>query len=113
MRTVTSTAASLLATTAACVLLAGCSGSFHVGSTPKLPANELSGTVAEKLAATTGQPEPDVTCPEDLAGKVGTTTRCTLTASDGMTAGVSIKVTSVEGSQINFDIKVDDKPSSS
>ncbi|WP_370269205.1 DUF4333 domain-containing protein [Streptomyces sp. V4I8] len=24
-----------------------------------------------------------VTCPEELTGKVGTTTRCTLTASDG------------------------------
>lgn len=105
-------AASILATTAAALLLAGCSGSVHVGtSTPKLGADKLADTVAEKLAATTGQPKPQVTCPEDLAGKVDTTTRCTLTAADGTTMGVTVTVTSVDGTQINFDIKVDDKPS--
>lgn len=106
--------ASLLATVAAGVLLTACSGEIHAGtSTPKLPADKLADTVAEKLAATTGQPKPDVACPEDLAGKVDTTTRCTLTAGDGTTLGVTVTVTSVEGTQINFDIKADDKPSSS
>ncbi|WP_373305831.1 hypothetical protein [Streptomyces filipinensis] len=37
----------------------------------------------EKPAARTGRPKPRVTCPEDLAGKAGTTTRRTLTADDG------------------------------
>ncbi|WP_425587755.1 DUF4333 domain-containing protein [Streptomyces plumbiresistens] len=63
--------------------------------------------LAEKLAATTGQPKPDITCPEDLAGKVGTTTRCTLTADDGSTLGVTVKVTSVDENQINFDFEAD------
>lgn len=105
------TAVSLLTTTAVGVLLAGCSGEIHAGtSTPKLPADELSTTVAEKLAATTGRPEPDITCPEDLEGEVGTTTRCKLTADDGSTLGVTVTVTSVDGSQIRFDIKADDTP---
>ncbi|MFF0567317.1 DUF4333 domain-containing protein [Streptomyces sp. NPDC004041] len=101
-----------LSAVAAGALLVGCSGSVSVGnSDPKLSSDKLATTVSEKLAATTNQPEPDITCPEDLAGKVGTTTRCTLTANDGSTLGVSVKVTSVEGDQINFDIKADDTAS--
>lgn len=91
------------------VLLAGCSASVSVGnSEPKLSADKLATTVSEKLAAAMDRPEPDITCPEDLLGKVGTTTRCTLTADDGATLGVTVTVSSVDGSHINFDIKVDD-----
>ncbi|MFJ9885190.1 DUF4333 domain-containing protein [Streptomyces sp. NPDC091287] len=93
-------------------LLVGCSASAGVGSSEsKLSKDKLSATVAEKLAETTGQPEPDITCPEDLAGKVGTTTRCILTAGDGSTLGVTATVTSVDGDQVNFDIKADDEAS--
>ncbi|MFF2504813.1 DUF4333 domain-containing protein [Streptomyces sp. NPDC058067] len=100
-----------LSAVAAGALLVGCSGSVSVGkSDPKLSKAKLADTVGEKLAATTGQPKPDVTCPEDLVGKVGNTGRCTLTASDGSTLGVTVKVSSVEGSNINFDIKADEKP---
>ncbi|WP_030351591.1 DUF4333 domain-containing protein [Streptomyces scopuliridis] len=107
-----SAAPSILSAIAAGVLLAGCSASVDVGtSTPKLSADKLATTVAEKLAATTGQPKPDITCPEALAGKVGTTTRCTLTADDGSTLGVTVKVSSVEGDEINFDIKADETAS--
>lgn len=107
-----SAATSILSAVAASALLTGCSASVEAGtSTPKLSADKLATTVAEKLAATTGQPKPDVTCPEDLAGKVGTTTRCTLTAGDGSTLGVTVKVTSVDGDQIDFDIKADEKSS--
>ncbi|MEU0282166.1 DUF4333 domain-containing protein [Streptomyces sp. NPDC088147] len=107
-----SAATSILSAVAAGALLVGCSASVEVGSsTPKMSTDKLATTVAEKLAATTGQPKPDITCPEDLAGKVGTTTRCTLTADDGSTLGVTVKVTSVEGDQINFDIKADETAS--
>ncbi|MFI7287660.1 DUF4333 domain-containing protein [Streptomyces anulatus] len=77
-------------------------------SESKLSTDKLSATVAEKLAETTGRPEPDVTCPEDLAGKVGTKTRRTLTAGDGSSLGVTATVTSVDGDQINFDIEADE-----
>ncbi|MEU1013912.1 DUF4333 domain-containing protein [Streptomyces sp. NPDC088810] len=93
-------------------MLIGCSGSVTVEkSKPTLSADELATTVSEKLAARTGRPKPHITCPEDLAGKVGTTTRCTLTADDGSTLGVTVTVSSVEGKQINFGIKADDKAS--
>ncbi|MFJ3934951.1 DUF4333 domain-containing protein [Streptomyces parvus] len=101
-----------LSAVAAGALLVGCSGSVSVGnSEPKLSSDKLATTVSEKLAATTNQPKPDITCPEDLAGKVGATTRCTLTAKDGSTLGVSVKVTSVEGDKIDFGIKADDTAS--
>ncbi|MEV6834407.1 DUF4333 domain-containing protein [Streptomyces sp. NPDC051133] len=97
---------------AAGVLLAGCSASVKVGaSEPKLSREKLASTVSAKLAAATGRPKPHVTCPEDLAGKVGTTTRCTLTADDGSTLGVTVRVTSVEDGRIHFDFKADDKAS--
>jgi hypothetical protein len=101
-----------LTAVAAGVLLVGCSASVSAGkSEPKMSADKLATMVAEKLAATTGRPKPNITCPEDLAAKVGTTTRCTLTADDGSTLGVNVKVTSVDGDQINFDIKADDTAS--
>ncbi|GEK04633.1 DUF4333 domain-containing protein [Streptomyces sp. ATE26] len=92
------------------VLLSGCSASVSVG-TPKLSAGKLASTLSAKLAATTGRPKPHITCPEDLKGKVGTTTRCTLSADDGSTLGITVKVTSVEDGKINFDYKADDKVS--
>ncbi|MFD8374449.1 DUF4333 domain-containing protein [Streptomyces sp. NPDC059688] len=107
-----SAATSILSAVASGVLLVGCSASVHAEkSTPKLSADKLATTVAEKLAASTGQPKPNVTCPEDLAGKVGNTTRCKLTANDGSTLGVTVKVSSVDGDRINFDIKADDTAS--
>ncbi|MFJ8859243.1 DUF4333 domain-containing protein [Streptomyces sp. NPDC102451] len=118
-----------LATVAAGALLVGCSGSVSIGnaepkksdgaagsedsagsSAPRVSATELGDTVAEKLAATTGQPKPDVTCPDDLVGKVGTTTRCTLKAADGSTLGVTVTVTAVNGDKIDYDIKADNTP---
>ncbi|MFE5123696.1 DUF4333 domain-containing protein [Streptomyces sp. NPDC056669] len=107
-----SAATSILSAVAAGVLLVGCSASVSVGkSTPKLSADKLATIVAEKLAATTGRPEPHIARPEDLVGKVGNTTRCKLTADDGSTLGVSVTVSSVDGNQINFDVRADDTAS--
>ncbi|MFI7409593.1 DUF4333 domain-containing protein [Streptomyces sp. NPDC049627] len=101
----TSLASWSLAAAAAAALLVGCS------SEAKLSKDEVANTMAEKLAAQTGQPKPDITCPEDLVGKVGASLRCTLTGSDGVSLGVTAKVTSVDGDTVDYDIKVDEKPS--
>lgn len=107
-----SAAASLLSAVAVGALLTGCSASVNVEKPSlKMSADKVANLVAEKLAATTGQPKPNVTCPEDLPAKVGTTSRCTITAENGDTAGVTVKVTSVEGTNMNFDFKVDDTAS--
>ncbi|MFJ6541977.1 DUF4333 domain-containing protein [Streptomyces sp. NPDC091385] len=109
----TTTGISILAAAAVGTLLVGCSASVEVkkSTPPKLSADKLAGTLSEKLAAVSGQPKPHVSCPEDLAGKVGTTSRCTLTADDGSTLGITVKVTSVSGGRIHYDFKADDKAS--
>nr|WP_233359786.1 DUF4333 domain-containing protein [Streptomyces sp. GMY02] len=107
------TGMSILMAAAAGTLVLGCSASVEVKKSepPKLSADKLSSTLSEKLAAATGQPKPNVSCPEDLVGKVGTTSRCTLTADDGSTLGVTVKVTSVSGDQIHYDFQADQKAS--
>ena len=57
-----------------------------------------------------GHAPESVECPENLKGEVGATTRCTLNDS-GETYGVDVNVTKVEGTDVKFDLKVNDKPS--
>jgi hypothetical protein len=71
---------------------------------------DVATAAEDSLEQQVGQ-RPDVSCPEDLEGKVGATTRCTLTA-DGVdgTYGVTVTVTKVEGDQASFDFQVDSEP---
>ncbi|MGY0020111.1 DUF4333 domain-containing protein [Streptomyces sp. cg35] len=103
----TSAAATIGTAVCAGALLVGCSAS--VSTTPKMSKEKVGDTIAQKLASTTGAPKPDVSCPEDLEGKAGTSMRCTVTATDGSTVAVDVKVKSVDGDQINFDYEVDQK----
>ncbi|HJB64151.1 MAG TPA: DUF4333 domain-containing protein [Candidatus Microbacterium pullistercoris] len=57
-----------------------------------------------------GQAPDDMTCPDDLPGEVGGEMRCELTAGSD-TLGLTVTVTSVEDTTVNFDIEVDDMPS--
>ncbi|MFE1318396.1 DUF4333 domain-containing protein [Kitasatospora phosalacinea] len=128
---------SIAVAAAATALLAGCTAEVHVGTTtstpaqptgstgstggsgddaaagdaalPKVSADKVGKLAAQRLAQVTKQPEPDVVCPDDLLGKVGTVMRCQLTADDGSTLGVTITVTSVSGKNVNFDIKADER----
>ncbi|MEU8570727.1 DUF4333 domain-containing protein [Streptomyces pathocidini] len=93
--------ATALSTVAVSALLVGCSISGKVEKVePKLSSDKLAATVADQLAATTGQPKPDVTCPDDLATEVGKSTRCKLTAGDDTAFGVSVTVSSVKGASM-------------
>jgi hypothetical protein len=87
------------------VLLAGC-------GTPSVAAGTVAKAAQDALERTLGT-RPDISCPHDLAGKVGATTRCTLTAEglDG-TYGVTVTVRSIEHGKAHFDVKVDDQPQS-
>ncbi|MGX1915788.1 DUF4333 domain-containing protein [Streptomyces phaeochromogenes] len=64
-------------------------------------------TISDKLAADTGKRPDRVTCPEHLPARVGATIRCELTAGSD-TLGVIVTATSVNGSQVNYNFKVDD-----
>ena len=66
--------------------------------------------ISEQLTQQVGRAPESVTCPSDLKGEVGATLRCELTDS-GDTYGVTATVTKVDGTNVKFDIKVDDEPS--
>lgn len=68
---------------------------------------EVEEKAEDALEAQIGS-RPEIDCPGDLDAEVGATMRCTLTAADGTTAGVTVTVTSVDGSDAQFDVVVDD-----
>jgi hypothetical protein len=88
-------------------LLAGCS--VHIGSGKAVDKNKVEQEVSTELTKSVGQKPKSITCPGDLKAKVGTTMRCKLTASDGSTIGLTLRVTSVKGSDVEFHIQVDKK----
>lgn len=86
-------------------LLAGCSA----GS---VSADEAATLAEDQLEEQVGQ-RPDITCPEDLPAEEGASIECEL-SDDSMeeTYGVTLTVTSVDGNNVNFDIKVAEEPMS-
>ena len=90
-------AVATIATAAAC--------SVSVGTSVSVDKDEL----AKNIAAQVGRAPESVECPEDLKGEVGATTRCTL-EDKGETYGVDVNVTEVEGTDVKFDLEVDEKP---
>lgn len=94
-------AAAAVATAVAC--------SFSAGSSVSVDKNDLAKEISAQLEKQVGRAPESVDCPDDLKGEVGATTRCTLN-DGGDTYGVDVNVTKVEGADVKFDLKVDDKP---
>jgi hypothetical protein len=94
-------AAAVAATAVAC--------SFSVSTTPSVDKNELAKEISAQLAKQVGRPPESVECPDNLKGEVGASTRCTLNDA-GEAYGVDVNVTKVDGTDVKFDLKVDDKP---
>ncbi|WP_123023864.1 DUF4333 domain-containing protein [Mycolicibacterium stellerae] len=94
-------AAAAVATAVAC--------SFSAGSGVSVDKNDLAKEISAQLEKQVGRAPESVDCPDDLKGEVGATTRCTLNDA-GKTYGVDVNVTKVEGTDVKFDLKVDDKP---
>lgn len=68
-------------------------------------ASRLSGQLTEQIGSA-----PDwVTCPENLKGLVGATLRCQLGDGDDK-YGITVTVTSVEGSNVGYNYAVDSEP---
>ena len=87
--------------------LAGCPTA--VAQTVTVDKEAVASAVSDQLAKQVGRPPDSVTCPEDLQGVVGAELRCELVA-DNDTYGLTVTVTSVKGTTVNFDIAVDDQP---
>jgi hypothetical protein len=94
-------AAAAVATAAAC--------SFSAGTSVSVDKDEVAKQIKANLTQQVGRAPDSVECPENLEGKVGTKMRCTLKDGD-QTYGVNVNVTKVEGTDVKFDIKVDDQP---
>jgi hypothetical protein len=94
---------------AAAAVATAVSCSFSAGSSVTVDKNDLAKEISAQLEKQVGHAPDKVDCPDDLKGEVGATTRCTL--NDGSdTYGVAVNVTKVEGTDVKFDLKVDDKP---
>ncbi|HEX4557619.1 MAG TPA: DUF4333 domain-containing protein [Mycobacterium sp.] len=71
--------------------------------------DDVAKQITDQLTQQFGRAPDAVTCPDDLKGDVGATTRCHLT-DQGTTYGVTVTVTSVASDDVKFDFKVDDQP---
>lgn len=98
-------AAALLA--APLVLLAACQGSASVGSAPAVSASDVEDQMVTTYSAQ-GVTKDMVDCPEDLPGKVGSTITCTITENDGTITDFKVTVTSVDGTDVKFDLEPQD-----
>ncbi len=78
-------------------------------STGTVAADDVASQVSDQLGKKVGRAPESVDCPEDLDAEVGATTECTLTDGDTQ-LGVTVEVTEVDGSNVSFDIQVDDQP---
>jgi Domain of unknown function (DUF4333) len=71
---------------------------------------DVAEQIKKKLKDANGNPPQSVTCPDDLKPTVGSKLKCTMTM-QGQQVGVEVTVTSVDGSNVNFDMAADDAPS--
>ncbi|MCV7162404.1 DUF4333 domain-containing protein [Mycolicibacterium brisbanense] len=88
------------------VLLTGCSSD----SQPTVSKSELQSMAKDRLEAAAKKKAKSVTCDDGIAGKVGNTQHCVLTAGNGTKYGVTATVKAVKDGKVNIDFKVDDKP---
>jgi len=92
----------LMATAGACSCSVG--SSSHAVS-----KDDVAGQISTKMTGADGAKPDSVTCPNDLAAKVGAQVDCTMKAK-GETFIVNVTVTSIDGSNVKFDmVKTVDK----
>ncbi|MBE0587528.1 MAG: DUF4333 domain-containing protein [Hydrogenophaga sp.] len=72
---------------------------------------QVASQISDQLGQQFGTKPESVTCPDNLKGTTGATLRCELKDS-GQTYGVTVTVNNVDGSDVNYGFKVDDKPKS-
>lgn len=71
--------------------------------------NQVASQISDQLAQQFGSKPESLTCPDNLKGTQGATLRCQL-VDGGQKYGVTVTVNSVDGSDVNFGFKVDEKP---
>jgi len=76
------------------------------GGTKSVAQADVEKQAGEELAKVVGQKPDKIECPGDLKAEVGTEMRCELFAG-GESIGLTVTVTSVDGSDVKFDVNVD------
>jgi hypothetical protein len=94
---VSGAAVGLMASAGACSCSIGSSSSHAVSK------SDVAGQISSKMTDAAGNKPESVTCPNDLPAKVGAQLDCTMKVK-GQTYGVSVTVTSVNGSDVKFDM---------
>lgn len=94
---VTGAAAGLIATASACSCSIGSSSSHGV------PKGDVASQISTKMTDPAGLKPESVSCPNDLPAKVGAQLDCTM-KSNGKNYDVNVTVTSVNGSDVKFDM---------
>jgi uncharacterized protein DUF4333 len=90
-------AAGLLASAGACSCSIGSSSSHSVSK------SDVASQITSKLIDAAGNKPESVTCPNDLPAKVGAQLNCTMEVK-GATYNVNVAVTSINGSDVKFDM---------
>ena len=88
-------AAGLMASAGAC--------SCSVGSKHTVSKSDVANQITSKLTDAAGNKPESVDCPNDLAAAVGAQLNCTMKVKD-QTFNVNVTVTSVNGSDVKFDM---------
>lgn len=94
----------------AMLLAAGCSFDSSMGG-DVVDSEEVAAQASSVLEEQVGHAPEELVCPEDLLAEVDASIRCELTDS-GQTYGMTVTTTSVEGSDVEFDVLVDEQPAS-
>ena len=92
----------MMGTVALAVVLAGC------GGTATVDRAQVEKEARTELSKSVGQQAPAATCPGDLKLKVGTTMRCYMDFPEDKRLGITVKVTSVDGSDGRLRFLADD-----
>lgn len=75
-----------------------------------VPAQQIEQEIHKLVLRADGRPAADVSCPEPLPTRSGSSIRCMVRLDNGQVYGVTVKLRSVEGDRTNYDIEVDETP---
>jgi hypothetical protein len=90
----------------ACAAVSGCTiniGNRNPSSTAKVSKEDLQKDISRRVT-NAGQTPQSVTCPDDLVGEPGQSTRCEVTMSATSSFEPIVTVTSVQGTKVNYDV---------
>jgi hypothetical protein len=89
---------------AAAILVASAGGcSFSTTTSHSVSKGDVANQISTKMTDAAGNKPSSVTCPNDLDAKVGSQVNCTMKVKD-QTYGINVTVTSVNGSDVKFDM---------